>query len=111
MLQFSIIIIDDNKEKYNNNVWLETLLGATLWKFRKFCNFFARVRRKVCVISTLDARLFGGQRTHDFVNTFQDIRRVAAQAGRVHAIFCARGAPKIFRNFAILSRKIGATLA
>ena len=35
-------------------------------KFRKFCKFFARFRREVCVISTPDARLFGGQRTHDF---------------------------------------------
>ena len=77
-----------------------------------FANFFARFRRKVCVISTPDARLFGlGQRTHDLVKSYEDAMRVAAQAGRVHAIFCARGAPKIFRNFAILSRDFGAQCA
>ena len=65
----------------------------------------------VCVISTPDARLFGCQRKHDFVKTFQDIRRVAAHAGRVHAIFCARGAPKIFKNFCNFSRDFGATFA
>ena len=80
-------------------------------KFRKFCNFFARFRRKVCVISTPDARLFGCQRTHDLVKSFEDVMRVAAHASRVHETFCARGAPNFFRNFAILSRDFGATFA
>ena len=61
-------------------------------KFRKFCNFFARFRRKICVISTPDARLFGCQRTHDLVKRFEDVMRVAAHAGRVHATSCARSA-------------------
>ena len=56
-------------------------------KLRKFCNFFARFRRKICVISTPDARLFGCQRTHDLVKRFEDVMRVAAHAGRVHALF------------------------
>ena len=58
------------------------------------------------MISTPDARLFGGQRTPDLVKSFEDVMRVAAQAGRVHAIFCARGAPKKFRNFAIFTVRI-----
>ena len=80
-------------------------------KFRKICNFFTRFRRKVCVISTPDARLFGCQRTHDLVKSFEDVMRVAAHASRVHETFCARGAPNFFRNFAILSRDFGATFA
>ena len=81
-------------------------------KYREFYNFFARFRRKVCVISTPDARLFGCQRTHDLVKSFKDVMRVAAHvAGRLHETFCARGAPNFFRNFAILSRDFGATFA
>ena len=34
MLQCSIIIINNNEEKYNNNVGLKTLLGATLCQNR-----------------------------------------------------------------------------
>ena len=64
-----------------------------------FCKFFARFRREVCVISTPDARLFGCQRNHDFLKSFEDVMRVAAQAGRVHEFFlCARRA-EIFQKF------------
>ena len=56
-------------------------------KLQNFCNFFARLRRKICVISTPDARLFGCQRTHDLVKRFEDVMRVVAHAGRVNATF------------------------
>ena len=81
-------------------------------KLRKFCNFFARFRRKICVISTPDARLFGCQRTHDLVKRFEDVMRVAAHAGRVHATFCARSALIFYLEiFAFLSRDFGARFA
>ena len=81
-----------------------------------FCKFFARVRREVCVVSTPDARLFGCQRNHDFLKSFEDVMRVAAQAGRVHEFFlCARRA-EIFQKFcnsygAILSTPNARTFA
>ena len=78
---------------------------------RNRANFFARFQRKVCVISTPDARLFGCQRTHDLVKRFEDVMRVAAHAGRVHATSCARSALNFFVNFAFLSRDFGATFA
>ena len=81
-------------------------------KLRKFCNFFARFRRKICVISTPDARLFGCQRTHNLVKRFEDVMRVAAHAGRVHATFCARSALIFYLEiFAFLSRDFGARFA
>ena len=61
-----------------------------------FCKFFARFRREVCVISTPDARLFGCQRNHDFLKSFEDVMRVAAQAGRVHEFFFVRAARRNF---------------
>ena len=75
-------------------------------KLRKFCNFFARFRRKICVISTPDARLFGCQRTHDLVKRFEDAMRVAAHAGRVHATSCARSALNFFWKFLHFFRAI-----
>ena len=73
-----------------------------LSKLQEFCNSFARIRRKICVISTPDARVFECQRPHDLVKSFEAVMRVSAHEGRVHATFCARAAPKIFGNFAIL---------
>ena len=65
-------------------------------KFRKFCNFFARFRRKICVISTPDARLFGCQRTHDLVKSFKDVMRVAAHRHAECMQFFVRAARRKF---------------
>jgi len=55
--------------------------------------------------------VFECQRPHDFVKSFEAVMRVLAHEGRVHVTFCARAAPKIFGNFAILLRDFGATFA
>ena len=64
-----------------------------------FANFFARFQRKVCVISTPDARLFGCQRTHNLAKSIEDVMRIETHAGQMNTTFCARGALKIFENF------------
>ena len=43
--------------------------------FRKFCIFFARVWRKICVTSTPDAHFFAFGRTADSVKSFSDVLR------------------------------------
>ena len=67
-------------------------------KFRGLCNSFARVGRKFCVIPTRDAFLFESECNTDSINSQRRCEVCAAHAGRVHAIFCARGVPD-FRNF------------
>ena len=74
-------------------------LCARCAEIKGICNFFARFRRKVCVISTPDAHLFGFQRIHDLVKSFEDAMRVSAHKKRVHEIFCARGAPNFLQKF------------
>ena len=69
--------------------------------FRKLCNFFARVRRKICVIPTLDACFFGSEFNADSANSRRRREACTAHAGRVHAFFCVRGVPDFqkFCNF------------
>ena len=56
-------------------------------------NFLARVGRKICVIPTLDAFFFGSECNADSINSQRRCEVCAAHAGRVHAIFWARGVP------------------
>ena len=68
-------------------------------KFRKFCNSFAKFLRKFCVISTPGAHFFGSEQTSNFTKSCSDVTIfLAGNAGRVHAILSAQGAPK-FRKF------------
>ena len=67
-----------------------------------FGNFeisFARVRRKTCVIPTMDAFFFGSECNYDSVNSQRRCGVCKAHAGRVHATFM-RGACRISGNFA-----------
>ena len=58
MLQCSIIIINNNEEKYNNNVGLKTLLGATLCEID---GNSAQLRRRRRAISTPKAAFKQGR--------------------------------------------------
>ena len=71
--------------------------------FGNFENFFARVRRKSCVIPTPDAFFFGSECNYDSINSQRRCGVCTAHAGRVHAIF-VRGACRISGNFANFSR-------
>ena len=75
MLQCSIIIIDNNEEKYNNNVWLETLLGATLWNARFNRRFFRRATRQ-----PLDAEVI--QRQHVLAATSAEVSMQCVSTAR-----------------------------
>ena len=71
--------------------------------FGNFAIFFARVRRKMYEIPTLDTCFFGSECNFDSVNSRRRRRActATAHAGRVHAFFCARGVPDFqkFCNF------------
>ena len=69
--------------------------------FRNFEIFFTRVGRKICVIPTLDAFFFGSECNADSINPQRRCYICPTHAGRVHAIFCARGVPDFskFCNF------------
>ena len=69
--------------------------------FGNFAIFFARVRRKICVIPTLDACFFGSEFNADSANSRRRREACTAHAGRVHAFFCVRGVPDFqkFCNF------------
>ena len=71
-------------------------------KFRGLCNSFARVGRKICVIPTRDAFLFESECNTDSINSQRRCEVCAAHAGRVHAIFCARGVPDFRKIFNFL---------
>ena len=79
-------------------------------KFRGFCNSFARVGQKFCVIPTRDAFLFESEYDTDSMNSQRRCEVCAAHAGRVHAIF-VRGACRISGNFANFSREFCARFA
>ena len=82
-------------------------------KFRKFCNSFAKLLRKFCVISTVSApgaHFFGSEQSSNFTKSCSDVTIFfAANAGRIHAIIFAQGAPKFRKScnsFARFSHKI-----
>ena len=70
-------------------------------KFRGLCNSFARVGRKICVIPTRGAFLFNSECNTNSINSQRRCEVCAAHAGRVHAIFCARGRAGFPENFQI----------
>ena len=79
--------------------------------FRKFCKFFARFLRNICVISTLDSRVILLKAYADSEKSCNEILRFAQPRGPSSRKFSARGAPKFFGNFAILSRELRAKFA
>ena len=81
--------------------------------FRKFCKFFARILRKICVISTLDSRFILHQNAH---RLGQELQRSSALRATTLAEFtqllCARRAeilfeifPELCNSFARVGRK------
>ena len=78
--------------------------------YRRLCNSFARIRRKICVIPTLHAFFFGSDCNADSINSQRRCEACAAHAGRMHAFFCARDVPD-FRKFGNLSREFCAKFA
>ena len=78
--------------------------------FRRLCNFFARIRRKICVTPMLDAFFFGSECNTDSINSKLRFKVRAAHAGRMHAIFVRGGVAdfrKICKFFARILRKLG----
>ena len=90
--------------------FMQLLCARRAENFRGFCNFFAGVGRKICVIPTLDAFFFGSECNADSINSQRRCEVCAAHAGRVHAIF-VRGACRISGNFANFSRDFCAKFA
>ena len=73
-------------------------------EFRKFCNFFAQVWRKICVTSTSDAHFFVFGRTADSMKSFSDVLQFTQRMlADLKQFLCARRV-KIPGNFAIISR-------
>ena len=71
-------------------------------KFQNFYNSFVKVLRKFCVVSTLDAYLFGPDRTFDFTESNKDVKRLAQRTlAECTHFFCARRAeiPESLQNF------------
>ena len=71
-------------------------------KFQKFYDSFMKFLRKFCVVSTPDAYLFGADRTLDFINSCNDVTRLAKRTlAESTQFFCAKRAeiPEIFQNF------------
>ena len=89
----------------------QLLCARRVKNFRDLGNFFARVKRKICVTPTLDACFFGFkcisrsfiQRTATFV---QHAQRTLGECTQ----FCARYVPN-FRNFANFSRDLKGRVA
>ena len=75
-------------------------------KFRKICNYFERLLRKICMILARHSGFFAFQRSADSVKSFNDVLRVAQRTlAECTQILCARCAeiPEILQNFRAIS--------
>ena len=68
-------------------------------KFREFCNSFARFRRTICVIPTPGARVFGRQRTHGVLKSFEDVMITGKRTLAKCTQFLCAGRAENFQKF------------